>query len=492
MSKISSYVEFIQSNFCTKNGVITSKKYKQDKYSHFLKEIDEYLDFKNIDMGVKLNCILKNELEQKKCKNCGEFITNNQKYFLVEYCSKKCSAIISNNSIQQKEKYKKTCMEKYGVDNTFKSKEIINIIQNKRNSKKDEINNKISNTLKNKDKHSSKYHLKIDFDVTKEYLQNFIKNNKFDCNQFINETGYGYSMISILKTQFNINVQNKNNRTSKTENELANIIPDSIINNKYFISPLEIDVFSEKNKLCIEYNGLLWHSFGKSKYSKFNNYLNEDRNRHLTKTEMVEEKGYQLFHIFENEWLDEVKKKIWVSIINNKLNKNKFIHSRKCIIKEVNTNDKNLFLKENHLQGECHSTINIGLYYKNELVQLMSFNKNKECKENNYDDYDNYELIRCCTKINLYIFGEYNKILKYFEQNYNPKSLITYANRRWCQGKLYEKLNFKFVNNTEPNYFYFKPGEDELLNKSTENEYLYNDGYRKIYDCGNKVYIKEY
>lgn len=490
--------EVIEDTFMTQNKIITSKKINNSNthiIENILLEFQNIKHFSNVDV---LKFAYYDNFNYRVCKNCNKNIPYTNKYFSKTFCDKSCSAIFNNKNEITINKRKETNLLKYGVENPFQSKQIISTIQNKRNDKKDEISNKISNTLKNKDKHSSRYHLKIDFDITKEYLQKFIKNNKFDSTYFINETGYSYSMISLLKIQFGIDVPNKNNRKSKIENELADIIPGTIINNKYFISPLEIDVFSRENKLCIEYNGLLWHSFGKSKYSKFNNYLKEDKNKHLIKTELVEEKGYQLFHIFENEWLNKVKQKIWISIINNKLNKNEKIYARKCTIKKISSSESNLFLEENHLQGECSAEIRLGLYFNNELVQLMLFSKNKE---------NNYELVRCCSKINTTIIG--SKLLKYFEINYKPKSLICYANRRWDQSELYEKLNFKFINNTEPNYFYFKL--DDLVLKSidqfkmcelnklelfdeklTETEYMYNNGYRKIYDCGNKVYIKQY
>lgn len=42
--------------------------------------------------------------------------------------------------------------------------------------------------------------------------------------------------------------------------------------------------------------------------------------------------------------------------------------------------------------------------------------------------------------------------------NYNSKEIITYADRSFSQGKLYETLGFKFVGKTEPNYYYIVDG----------------------------------
>ena len=293
---------------------------------------------------------------------------------------------------------------------------------------------------------------------------------------------------------------------SRTQYELFSYIKreyDEVkYNDRKLIYPLEIDILIEEFKLAIEYNGLMFHSSGINSYSIFNK--NTDSGYHLRKTELVEEKGYQLFHIFESEFLDSNKKEIWVSIIRNRLKLNNKLYARKCIIKEVQSKESNEFLEQNHLQGKCNASIRLGLYYQDELVSLMTFGKSR------FNKNVEYELIRFCSKKNNSIIGAGSKLLSYFEKEYKPKSLISYANRRWSQGNLYEQLGFKFINCTNPNYFYFKKSNDKLLSRigfqkhklkekleifdsnKTEIENMIENGYRVIYDSGNKVYIKEY
>ena len=208
----------------------------------------------------------------------------------------------------------------------------------------------------------------------------------------------------------------------------------------------------------------------------------------------MEEKGYQLFQIFSSDDLD-----IWKSMINNKLGLNKKIFARKCIIKEVKAEEVRKFLEENHLQGYCQSKYKIGLYLDNELVSLMTFGKSRYNK--NYD----WELLRFCSKKGYNVIGGASKLLSYFRREHSG-SIISYANRRWSNGHLYETLGFEFLHNTDPSYFYFKNDyeiysrfefqkhklKDKLVNfdpNLTEEENLLNNRYGKIYDCGNKVYI---
>ena len=157
----------------------------------------------------------------------------------------------------------------------------------------------------------------------------------------------------------------------------------------------------------------------------------------------------------------------------------------KCYIKEIDVKEACEFCDSNHLLDYIESDIHLGLYIQNELIQVMTFK--------NIDD--NFELTRMCTKLNMYI--DSSKLLKYFEVNYKPKGIVVHVNRRYSDGVEYEKLGFKFKYNTEPNYFYIKgfdydkniPESSNILSVFDEN--MYANNYRKIYDCGDKVYSKK-
>lgn len=170
-------------------------------------------------------------------------------------------------------------------------------------------------------------------------------------------------------------------------------------NTRKIIPPLELDLYSEKHKLAIEYDGLMFHSYGISKLSYLNN-TNENCYQHLNKTQLYNEIGVSLLHIFESEWCNDNKQDIWISIISNKLglNKNK-IFARKCVVKHIDSKTKNNFLNENHLQGEDKSSIKLGLYYENEIVAVITFGKPR------YNSRYEYELIRFSVKKNVSVVG---------------------------------------------------------------------------------------
>ncbi|MBR4315953.1 MAG: hypothetical protein IKP65_03150, partial [Alphaproteobacteria bacterium] len=58
----------------------------------------------------------------------------------------------------------------------------------------------------------------------------------------------------------------------------------------------------------------------------------------------------------------------------------------------------------------------------------------------NYD----YELIRFASKIGYQVIGGASKLLSYFRKQYKG-SIISYADRRYSNGKLYEAIGFKLI-----------------------------------------------
>lgn len=253
------------------------------------------------------------------------------------------------------------------------------------------------------------------------------------------------------------------------------------------IPPYELDIYIPSKKIAIEYNGLYWHSSGSKDTDKTQSKY------HLMKTEMCEKRGIHLFHIFENEWLDPIKKEIWKSMIKHKLGLSKKIHARKCTIKEVNPKDAKKFIEENHLQGFCAgANLYRGLYYEDSLVQLISVGKSR------YSNTPYLELLRMCSKVGICVVGGASKLTKGLK-------LISYGNRRWCSslGNVYDSIMIK-TGESKPCYWYIKNGQiyhrsrfmkhklnntlDKFDDKMTEVENCYANGLRRIWDCGNLIY----
>ena len=252
----------------------------------------------------------------------------------------------------------------------------------------------------------------------------------------------------------------------------------------------EIDIFVPEFNIGIEYDGLYWHS---EKY--------KDKNYHLGKTEECLKNGVRLIHIFEDEWIN--KKRIVKSMLSNifKKTQNK-LYARKCEIKEITNKESCAFLEENHIQGRINGKINVGLFYNDELVSLMSFGDRRINMGSKPDKNGEYELLRFCNKLDTNVVGGASKLFNYFKNKYEFNKIISYCDLRWSAGDLYHILGFKEIGRSQPNYFYlignnrknrFKYRKSELVkegfdkNKS-EHEIMLERGIYRIYDCGNLIF----
>lgn len=252
-----------------------------------------------------------------------------------------------------------------------------------------------------------------------------------------------------------------------------------------------IDLYLPALKLGIEFDGIKWHSFGKSNTSMFDNYLEEDKNIHLKKTKICNELGIQLLHIFSNEW--EENQDLWKSMILAKCSIGKRIYARKCIVVDVEENEYKIFCETNHLQGYAKASKKIGLKFEDSLIAIASFSKNR------FSNKADFELIRFASKIGTTIVGGFSKLLSHFKRNYNG-SILSYANRRWSVGNVYEKNGFTLLNESPPNYWWIdekmkfhsrQEFQRHKLNDDSdknESEIMFERGYRRIWDCGNLVY----
>ena len=152
--------------------------------------------------------------------------------------------------------------------------------------------------------------------------------------------------------------------------------------------------------------------------------------------------------------------------------------------------------------GYCkNQTIRLGLYYKKELVEVMTFGKLR------YNKKYEYELLRLCTKTDYIVIGGTEKIFKYFIKKYLPQSVISYCDNSKFEGDIYNKLGFKLKEFGKPSKHWYniktkvhitdnllrQKGYDILFKtnygKGTNNEELMiNNGFVEIYDCGQSVY----
>ena len=263
------------------------------------------------------------------------------------------------------------------------------------------------------------------------------------------------------------------------------------INNRSIIYPKELDIYIEKYKFAIEYHGLYYHSY-------CNLETKEEKEQHYLKHKCCININIKLFQIFESEWRDPIKNEILKSKIRNEFGLTNRTYARKCQVKSLENNKFKEFINNNHMQGYKTASIKYGLFYDDELLSVMSFNKHPKYE---------WEINRFANKLNHTIVGGASKLFKHFVRVINPNRVLTYADARYSSGNLYRKLGFKFDKVTKPNYCYTKNKKifsrqqfmkcklkDKLENFDpalTEAENMFNSGYRRLWDAGNYRFLWE-
>jgi len=457
------------------------------------------------------------------CSNkCAQQIKGKDKSWLEKRkatCLKKYGTEVAFQSPQVQEKYKNNLLEKYGVDNPFLINEVKEKVKQTNNerygcdvaSQNKDISNKIHKKLKGRITDRSSFvenkwnqileNEKIN-NISPLFNKDYLYSHKLN-SEFGNKFSFKCNLCNNITTLYLSNGALPSCRCSKPiissiEISIIDFLKENNINEIYLNrrdlmnNNLEIDIYLPKHNLAIEVNGVYWHSEknGKGKFY------------HLNKTEECLKNNINLIHITDKEWIN--KQSIIKSVILNKLNLiNNKIYARKCTIEVIKDNGVlRDFLYENHIQGYTHSSVNLGLYYDKDLVSIMTFGKNRFKKQSN-----EWEMIRFCNKLNTNIIGGASKLFKHFLQNYNQdnKQIISFADRKFFTGGLYEKLEFNFDKNTSPSYMYWKNNETlnriscqkhKLLNlldtfdiNKTEYENMKNNGWDRIWDCGNIKYI---
>jgi hypothetical protein len=486
-----SYIKKLDINFYNKIKNAKYKSFSENLYVYLYGEVSGCLEcgnkckFDGINVGYRKCC-------SKVCSNKIKIKNINKKYNTTNIS--KLQFI--------KDKKKKIFTEKYGVDSVFKLK---NVIEKRNKSLKEKYNgNPLSDPnirLKIQNKKRKNFiddcinNIRIPNDIEPLFnIHSFTsitdRNLKFKCKKcnsvFTDHLMWGSRPICKIC-----------NPTSLFENEIFEYLKSKLNlnverNNRSILNNLELDFFIKDYNIAIEANGLYWHS---EMYKK-------DKNYHLNKTKMCNEKNIRLIHIFEDEWI--YKKEIVKNRLKHIFNKSEKtkIYARNCKIKEINNSEKKLFLEKYHIQGSDKSNIKLGAYFNNELVAVMTFGKYRKIMNLNNQNNE-YELCRFCSKYS--ISGIASKLFKYFIKIYNPKKVISYADRRWSsENSFYKNLGFTLKSYTVPNYWYilnnirkhrFTYRKNNLKNliknykeSLSEIENLKNNKIYRIWDCGSFKY----
>ena len=458
------------------------KKYGVDNPSKS-KEVYDKVRKTNLERyGVE--CSAQSEVVKEKIK------TTNLKKYGVEY---------SFQAEEVKDKIKATSLERYGVDNPSKSDIIKNRIveSNRKNlgvdypmQSKDVLDKSRVTSLQ---KYGTEYpnqseivkqHIR-ESNIEKYGVEHPAQSDMVKRQTIItNRERYGVDYTCLI-------YQGKLVGNDSTYNRhFAKLLDSNSISyeREFLLQKYSYD-FKVGNVL-IEINPTATHNTHFSPYGK----CRIGKTYHKDKSKIAKDNGYHVIHVFDWDDTDKV-----VQLLKSR----ETVYARKCDVMVVDYRDTNEYLSNNHLQGTCKGQeIRLGLYYKNQLVSLMTFGKsrfNKNCE---------YELLRYCASHN--VIGGAEKLFKYFVNNYKPNSIVSYCDTSKFSGKVYDVLGFKYVKINSPRKHWYskkekrhitdglllRQGYDRLFKenhgKGTSNEELIlSRGYLPVYDCGQATYIWE-
>ena len=194
------------------------------------------------------------------------------------------------------------------------------------------------------------------------------------------------------------------------------------------IAPKEIDIWLPEHNVGIEHHGLHWHT--------------EDKvgNLHAEKRVLAEKAGVRLIQIYEDEWFNRngAVKQVIMNAIGLA---GRRVGARQCRVADINKSMAIQFFEANHVQGAGPSTMNFGLFFGDELVAVMAFNKATSGRGKYGEGV--YELSRYATSCS--VQGGATKLLAHFDKLHSRPKLVSYVDHRYFVGGMYQKLGFEKV-----------------------------------------------
>lgn len=203
----------------------------------------------------------------------------------------------------------------------------------------------------------------------------------------------------------------------------------------------ELDFYLKDLNIAFEINDIQSH-----------NVKRKDQYYHYNKTLQCLKKEIKLIHIWEWELTDPVLWRCTSNWILNLLNPSKIqLTLSDCTIKEVSLEEQEYFLNEYNLTGYTTHDYCIGLYHNSDLIQVLSFDNNE---------------LTISTKFGYNIIDDYTTLI-------NDNILLIQDISKSTN----VPSNFKLLKYVAP--------------QKVCNDVLSSNEYKKMYDCGQNIYVLE-
>ena len=385
-------------------------------------------------------------------------IEKRNKTMLERYGTLSTSQFIDYSKIDytaRNEKSKKTNIEKYGVDNVAKSKEIQDRIKKTNIKKYGGIAPACSNEIKDKQRktilkkygsysnmpgpkacHNKfiKYRSELSDSLDLEWLDESSFRGKYD-NGPIYYTFKCNKCGKIFKDDFHSGLpicRNCNptlNGSSNQEESIYDFIKsvyfgEVIRHDRKILEGKELDFYFPDLKVAIEYNGTYWHGYRKDTTIPLSEFKKKVEEKRL----ICESKDIRLITIDEADYID--RPDVYNRFIQDTICPRKRVFARKCVVKEIDTNTARDFCEYYHVNGFKGGYTKLGLFYNDELLIVAIFGKHPK--------YEN-ECIRLVYKTGYDVIGGWAKITKHF-----GKKFLHYVNLKYFRGENKTGCGYRF------------------------------------------------
>lgn len=280
----------------------------------------------------------------------------------------------------------------------------------------------------------------------------------------------------------------------------------------------ELDIVVPGHHLAIEFNDIFSHS----EQAVFERHAKpRPHSYHAAKTREAREQGYQLVHVWEDDWLH--RRDLVLRALAHRLHAVdrlpdvlpdinplacERLYARNLTVKLVHGGIARRFWQDNHLQGPVHCTVNVGLYDSDGVLRaLLGIGRKNHGSRVSLPD-GTWDIQRYATLG--VIVGGFTKLLAHAEALVPVDTWTSWSDNDISDGRMYQAADFVVDKQQAPSYSYVgRKTKWERVHRSTytkqrfindpdltyqsgqtEHEAALTNKLYRIYDAGKTRWVK--
>lgn len=291
-----------------------------------------------------------------------------------------------------------------------------------------------------------------------------------------------------LKDIIGKDILDKENTLKILENVILERYRGSVINN-YTIGKAKVDLYLPEIGLAINYQES--YDAIRNSYTYLKTLYND-----------CKEKGIRLFNIMGYDWSKSKLRNKILSHMRNIIDDCRFrVKSSSVIVTEISREQAEEFLNKFDVMNFAESQVYIGCKYKGSIIGVQAYGAQR------YNTNYAWELIRIYFDPKYYVEGAESAMQIKFEESYKPKSIIQYCDVQMFSGKVCERMGYENIGMSKPGYVWisgdyvltrYRTVKNDLVDLGlgdeldSEADIMSRNGFRRIFNCGNKIYVKNF